>query len=86
MPVIENDKIQWKAIYLRIKKTVPEVPKIGNTTTVVKCNDSIMVYAGQVFGAKNSSFKYVIQSNEGGCYDPSHSCTKPPILNSGGFD
>ena len=33
-PVIENYKIQWKAIYLRIKQTVPDVPKIVKTTTV----------------------------------------------------
>ena len=59
-PVIDNFEIQRKTIYLRINKTVPDVPKIGNTTTVAKCNDSIMVYAGQLFGARNSSLKYVI--------------------------
>ena len=63
--VIENYEIQRKAIYLRIKQTVPDVPKIGNTTTVAKWNDSIMVYAGQVFGARKSSLKYVIISNGG---------------------
>ena len=64
-PVIENYEIQWKAIYLRIKQTVPDVPKIGKTTTVTNWNDSIMVYAGQVFGARKSSLKYVIQYNGG---------------------
>ena len=83
-PVIENYEIQRKAISLRIKQTVPDVPKIGKTTTVVKWNDSLIVYAGQVFGARKSSLKYVIRSNGGGCYVPSHSCTKPTILNSDG--
>ena len=63
--VIENYEIQWKAINLRIKQTVSDVPKIGKTNTVAKWNDSIMVYAGQVFGARNSSLKYVIRSNGG---------------------
>ena len=63
--VIENYKIQRKAIYLRIKQTVPDVPNIGKTTNVVKWKDSIMVYAGQVFEARKSSLKYVIQSNGG---------------------
>ena len=63
--VIENCEIQWKAIYLRIKQTVPDIPNIGNTTTVAKWNDSIMVYAGQVFGARKYSLKYVIRSNGG---------------------
>ena len=35
-PVIENYEIQRKAIYLRIKQTLPDVPKIGKTTTVTK--------------------------------------------------
>ena len=64
-PVIENHEIHRKAIYLSIKQTVPDVPKIGETTTVSKCNDSIMVYAGQVFGARKSSLKYLIRSNGG---------------------
>ena len=62
-PVIENYEIQQKAIYLRIKQTVPDVLKIGKTTTVAKCNDSRMVYAGQVFGVRKSSLKYVIRYN-----------------------
>ena len=61
-PVIENYEIQRKAIYLRIKQTVPDVLNIGNTTTVAKWNDSIIVYAGQVFGARKSTLKYVILS------------------------
>ena len=64
-PVIENYEIQRKAIYLRNKQTVPDVPKIGKTTTVAKWNDSIMVYSGQVFGERKSSLKYVIQYNGG---------------------
>ena len=64
-PVIENYEIQQKEINLRIKQTVPEVPKIGKTTTVDKWNDSIMVYTDQVFGARNSSLKYVIRSYGG---------------------
>ena len=64
-PVNENYKIKRKAIYLRIKQTVPDVPKTGKTTTVAKWNDSIMVYVGQVFGARKSSLKYVIRSNGG---------------------
>ena len=44
---------------------VPDVPKKGNTTTVAKWNYSIILYAGQVFGARKSSLKYVIQSNGG---------------------
>ena len=35
-PVIENYEIQQKAIYLRTKKMVPEVQKIGKITTVAK--------------------------------------------------
>ena len=53
-------KIQQKEIYLRTKQTVPDVPKIGKAITIVKWNDSIIVYAGQVFGARKSSLKYVI--------------------------
>ena len=64
-PVIENYEIQRKAIYLRIKQMVPDVPKIGKTTTVAKWNDFIIVYAVQVFGATKSSLKYVIRSNGG---------------------
>ena len=64
-PVIENYEIQRKAIYLRTKHTVTDVPKIGHTTTIAKCNNSIMVYAGQVFGARKASLQYVIQSNGG---------------------
>ena len=64
-PVIENYEIQRKAIYLRIKQTVPDLPKIGKTTTVAKWNDSIIVYAGQVFGARKSSLKYLNRSNGG---------------------
>ena len=64
-PVIENYEIQRKAIYLRIKQTVLDVPKIGKTTTVAKWNDSIIVYSGQVFGSRKSSLKYVIRSNGG---------------------
>ena len=59
-------EIQRKAIYLRIEQTVPDIPKIGKTTTVARWNDSIMIYAGQVFGARKSSLKYVIRSNGGG--------------------
>ena len=44
---------------------VPDVPKIGKTTTVAKWNDFIIVYADQVFGAIKSSLKYVIRSNGG---------------------
>ena len=62
-PVIENYEIQQKAIYLRIKHTVPEVPKIGKTTTVAKSNDSIKLYAGQVLEERKASLKYVIRSN-----------------------
>ena len=50
---------------MRINQTVPDVPNIGKTTTVAKWNDSIMVYAGKVFGERKSSLKYVIQSNGG---------------------
>ena len=64
-PVIENYEIQRKATYLRIKQTVPDVPKIVKTSTVAKWNYSIMVYAGQVFGARKSTLKYVIRSNGG---------------------
>ena len=46
LPVIENYEIQRKAIYLRTKQTLLDVPKIGNTTIVAKWNDSIIVYAG----------------------------------------
>ena len=60
--VIENYEIQRKAIYMRINQTLPDVPRIGKTTTVAKWNDSIMVYAGQVFGARKSSLKYVIKN------------------------
>ena len=64
-PVIENYEIQRKEIYLRINQTVPDVPKIRKTTTVSKWNDSIMVYAVQVFGARKSLLKYLIRSNGG---------------------
>ena len=50
--VIENYEIQRKTIYLRTKQNVPDVPKIGKTTTVAKWNYSIIVYVGQVFGAR----------------------------------
>ena len=63
--VIENYEIHRKAIYLSTKQTVPDVPKIGNTTTVSKWNYSIIVDAGQLFGARKSSLKYVIRSNVG---------------------
>ena len=64
-PVIENYEIHPKAIYFGTKQTVPDVPKIVKTTTVAKWNDSIIVYMGQVFGARKFSLKYVIRSNGG---------------------
>ena len=64
-PVIENYEIQRKEIYLSTKQTVPDIPKIGQTTTVAKWNDSIIVYMGQVFGARKSSLNYVIRYNGG---------------------
>ena len=61
--VLDNFEIQLKAMATKVKQSSPDVPKLGKNNTVSKWNDSIAAHAGQVFGARKSTIKYLLRAN-----------------------
>ena len=43
------------------KHTKPEIPKLSKNSTVSKWDESIRVYASQVYGARKSTLEYLIR-------------------------
>ena len=58
--VLDKFEIQRKAMATKAKQSIPNVPKLGKNTTVLKWNDSITVQAGQVFGVRKSTIEYLL--------------------------
>ena len=44
------------------KQTKPDIPKFSNNSTVAKWDDSIRVYASQVYGSRKSTLEYLIRA------------------------
>ena len=44
------------------KQTKPNIPKLSKNSTVAKWDDSIRVYASQVYGSKKSTLEYLIRA------------------------
>ena len=44
------------------KQTKPDIPKLSKNSTVAKWDDSIRVYASQVYGARKSTLEYLIRA------------------------
>ena len=60
LTVLDNLEIQCKAMEKKSKQSSPDVPNLGKNTHIAKWNGSIMVHAGQVFGARKSAIGYII--------------------------
>ena len=48
----------------KVKDTKPDVPKLTKNMTVAKWNDSLRVYASQVFGARKSTLEYLLRKEK----------------------
>ena len=59
--VMDNFITQKKAMKPKVTDTKPDVPKLTKNMTVAKWDDSLRVYASQVFGARKSTFKYLLR-------------------------
>ena len=44
------------------KQTKPDIPKLSNNSTVAKWDDSIRVFASQVYRSRKSTLEYLIRS------------------------
>ena len=59
---MDNFEIQRKYMVEKSKQTKPNIPKLSKNSTVAKWDDSIRVYASQVYGARKSTLEYLIRS------------------------
>ena len=59
---MDNFEIQRKSMVDKSKETKPDITKLSNNSTVAKWDDSIMVYASQVYGARKSTLEYLIRA------------------------
>ena len=58
---MDNFEIQRKSMVEKSKQTNPDIPKFSKNSTVAKWDDSIRVYASQVYGASKSILEYLIR-------------------------
>ena len=61
--VLDNFEIQRYVMATNAKKASTYVTKLGNNTTVAKWNNTITFHAGQVFGSRKSTIKYLLRDN-----------------------
>ena len=59
--VVDNFITQRKVMEIKAKETKPDVPKLTKNTTVAKWDDSLRIYASQVFGARKSKLEYLLR-------------------------
>ena len=62
--VMKNFTIQKQAMLVKAKETKHDVPKLGNKDTVDKWDDSLRVYAAQVYGAREATLEYLLLGGE----------------------
>ena len=58
---MKNFTIQKQAMLVKAKETKHDVPKLGNKITVPKWDDSLRVYAAQVYGAREATLEYLLR-------------------------
>ena len=61
---MNNFEIQRKYMVKKSKQTKPDVLKLVMNTTAANWEDSIGVHAAQFFGARNSTLKYLLRTND----------------------
>ena len=60
--LIDNFEIQRKSVVEKSKHAKPDIPKFSNNSTVAKWDESVRVYASQVYGARKSTLEYLIRA------------------------
>ena len=62
--MMNNFDIQCKSMVEKYRQTKPDVPKLVRNTTVANWNNSVKVYAAQVFGARKATLEYLLRPND----------------------
>ena len=62
--VMDNFITQRKAMDSKAKDTKPNGSKLTKTMTVAKWDDSLCLYASQVFGARKSTLEYLLRKEK----------------------
>ena len=60
--LMDNFEIQRKSMVEKSKQIKPNIPKLSKNSTVSKWEDSIRVYASQMYGSRKSILEYLIRA------------------------
>ena len=60
--LMDNFEIHRKSMVDKSKQTKPDISKLSKNITVAKWDESIRVYASQVYGARKSTLEYLIRA------------------------